>query len=227
MISLLRPSLPENFHGSAINTGSPVARRDNPQIGSQAMMGLMSSMANPSRSMIDAASVSAKSAADTAYGSMLRNMSRMGINPQSPRFVGQMRKLAAGRSAMEAAARNEASRAADQMAYGRFQGLLGAMQGAESQEASRAADANRQAQAFNASMIARTDAKRERRNQEKAQLAEMRGFANALRGAGVNRMPAPAKPNPSLAEALASSRTPTDTPELPRFTGFTQSFNRR
>ena len=166
MISLMKPTR--------------IVMRDNPQSSSQSLMGLMSSLANPARSMIDSAAMGAKSAANTAYGSMMRNMSRMGINPQSPRFVGQMRKMAAGRAAMEASARNEASRDADQVAYGRFQGLLGAAQGAESQRASQRAAANQQAQTFNMAMMNRTDAKRDSRQQAEAQAAEAKAAQDVI-----------------------------------------------
>lgn len=189
-----------------------VVMRDSPQPSSQSLMGLMSSLANPARSMIDSAAMGAKSAANTAYGSMIRNMSRMGINPQSPRFVGQMRKMAAGRSAMEASARNEASRDADQLAYGRFQGLLGAAQGAEAQDANRRAAANQQAQAFNMAMMNRTDAKRDARQQAEAQAAEAKAAQdvidawnrrNPIMGGAAPRTPAAANGALNLSRLLS------------------------
>jgi hypothetical protein len=79
----------------------------------------------------------AKSAADSAYGAMIRNLSRMGVNPQAPRFAGTMRKWAAGRSAMEAAARNDAARKGQGDTFGRMFSLYGAMNSNDEAERNR------------------------------------------------------------------------------------------
>jgi len=101
---------------------------------------LLGQVDSGSRGAIDEAAVGAKSAADTAYGAMIRNLSRMGVNPQSPRFAATMGDWAANRAAMEAAARNQASRDASRDSFGRRFSLYGAMQGSEE------ADRNRQFQ---------------------------------------------------------------------------------
>jgi hypothetical protein len=84
---------------------------------SNALLRQLYATSDPSRGLIDRAAVGAKSAANTAYGSMIRNLSRAGVNAQSPRFAAQMKDWSAGRAAMEAGARNDASEAGSRAAY--------------------------------------------------------------------------------------------------------------
>lgn len=102
---------------------------------------LLGQVNSGSRGLIDEAAMGAKSAADSAYGAMIRNLSRMGVNPQSPRFAGTMRQWAADRTATEAAARNDAARKGQGDTFGRMFSLYNALQ--ETDEAER----NRQFQA--------------------------------------------------------------------------------
>lgn len=80
------------------------------------------------RSAISEAAMGAKSASDTAYGAMMRNMSRMGVRPGSPRMAGSMRKWAADRMAIEATARNNAGALARRDQFANQFSLYGAMQ---------------------------------------------------------------------------------------------------
>ncbi len=98
---------------------------------------LLGQVNSGSRGLIDEAAMGAKSAADSAYGAMIRNLSRMGVNPQAPRFAGTMRKWAAGRSAMEAAARNDAARKGQGDTFGRMFSLYNAMQDTDEAERNR------------------------------------------------------------------------------------------
>lgn len=103
----------------------------------EALLNSLLGSADPSRNLIDEAALGAKSAADTAYGAMIRNLSRMGVNPNAPRFAGTMRKWAANRLATEAAARNEAARAGQGLAFQRRMSLWGALQGQDEAERNR------------------------------------------------------------------------------------------
>jgi hypothetical protein len=181
---------------------------------------------DPSRSMIDTAAVGAKSAADTAYGGMIRNLSRMGVNPNAPRFAATMKDWAAQRAAMEAGARNAAARAGAETAYGRKFNLFQAMNAQEENDKQRAfsAEQNRIArEAENARFVynqnmeaqARRDALGQQDRAAKAQLAEAKGYAEALAAAGKGTgAAATSKPSSVIQEALAASRTPTTAPSL-------------
>jgi hypothetical protein len=79
-------------------------------------------------SAVSDAAMGAKSAASTAYGSMVRNMTRMGIRPNSGRFMGGMRKWAADRAAIEATARNNAASLARRDQFANQFSIYGAMQ---------------------------------------------------------------------------------------------------
>jgi hypothetical protein len=177
--------------------------------------------------MIDTAAVGAKSAADTAYGGMIRNLSRMGVNPNAPRFAATMKDWAAQRAAMEAGARNTAARAGAETAYGRKFNLFQAMNAQEENDKQRAfsAEQNRiSREAENARFVynqnmeaqARRDAAGQQDRAAKAQLAEAKGYAEALAaaGKGTGAGAATSKPSSVIQEALAASRTPTTTPSL-------------
>jgi len=98
---------------------------------------LLGQVNSGNRGLIDEAAMGAKSAADSAYGAMIRNLSRMCVNPQATRFAGTMRKWAAGRSAMEAAARNDAARKGQGDTFGRMFSLYGAMNSNDEAERNR------------------------------------------------------------------------------------------
>lgn len=145
---------------------------------------LLNQANNTGRGYIDEAAMGAKSAADTAYGAMIRNMSRMGVNPQSPRFAAQMGKWASGRSAMEAAARNEAARAGQREGFGRQMSLWNALSGLEEGDKSRNFQAG-QANAARAFEFNQAQQQREwnvadRGLMAEADKAEQEAFLNAL-----------------------------------------------
>lgn len=123
MISLIKPY--------ARGTGAP-------SVGTGMFASLVANL-DPSRNLIDRAAVGAKSAANTAYGAMVRNMSRMGVNANSPRFAAQMKDWAANRAATEAGARNDASIAGNREAYANRFSLWNAMNANEQTDRARAA----------------------------------------------------------------------------------------
>jgi hypothetical protein len=187
--------------------------------------------ADPSRSMIDTAAVGAKSAADTAYGGMIRNLSRMGVNPNAPRFAATMKDWAAQRAAMEAGARNTAARAGADTAFGRKYNLFQAMKSSEESDKQRAfqAEQNRIGrEADNARFVydqqmaaqARRDAAGQQDRAAKAQLAEAKGYAEALAAAGKGAGSSGGS-NSTLREAMAAAKTPTAMPAAPKANYFT------
>ena len=106
-----------------------------------------SGLSSGMRGNIDNAAVNAKSSADSAYGAMIRNLSRMGVNANSPRFAGSMRKWAAGRAAMEAGARNAAEREGANAASSRNYNMSQAMLSANESERARQFSADQAAMA--------------------------------------------------------------------------------
>lgn len=156
-----------------------------PQNTSQALLNsLLNQATNTGRGYIDEAAMGAKSAADTAYGAMIRNMSRMGVNPQSPRFAAQMGKWANNRAATEAAARNEASRAGQREGFGRQMSLWNAITGLEESDKSRGFQAG-QAEASRAFSREQTQQQRgwnvaDRGLMAEADRAETEAFLQAL-----------------------------------------------
>lgn len=79
----------------------------------------------------DRAAITSNQAFDESKGVQDRTLSRMGINPNSGRFVGLQTQWGLARAAAEAGARTRASQDAEQTAFGRQAQLLGiANQGA-------------------------------------------------------------------------------------------------
>jgi hypothetical protein len=75
----------------------------------------------------DRASVDVGSAYDKAQGINTRAMSRMGVNPNSPRFAGLIQDVNLRRAASEAGEVNRARRAADDVNYARKRDVAGLM----------------------------------------------------------------------------------------------------
>jgi hypothetical protein len=146
-----------------------------------------SGLSSGMRGNIDNAAVNAKSAADSAYGAMIRNLSRMGVNANSPRFAGSMRKWAAGRAAMEAGARNAAEReganAASSRNYNMSQAMLSANEAERARQFSAAqAELARRQDEIQAARA--EDAKtKEGERQARVALAEQRGYEEAIKAA--------------------------------------------
>ena len=208
-------------------SSAPAASMTSPNGGTaSSLLNSLLGQSDPSRSMIDTAAVGAKSAADTAYGGMIRNLSRMGVNPNAPRFAATMKDWAAQRAAMEAGARNTAARAGAETAYGRKFNLFQAMNSQEENDKQRAfsAEQNRiSREAENARFAyqqqmddqARRDALGQQDRAAKAQLAEAKGYAEALAAAGKGTGAAfTRKPSSVIQEALDASRTPTTAPSV-------------
>jgi len=175
-----------------------------------------SGLSSGMRGNIDNAAVNAKSAADSAYGAMIRNLSRMGVNANSPRFAGSMRKWAAGRAAMEAGARNTAEREGANAASSRNYNMSQAMLSANEAERSRQFSAAQAAMARDqdAAQAARAEAGRanDAQRQGRVALAEQRGYEAATKAAqkAAGAAPAPAAPSRMLPSNLDTNAVEAD-----------------
>lgn len=124
----------------------------------------------------DRAAVTSGQAFDESQGIQNRLLSRMGINPNSGRFVGLQTQWGLARAAAEAGARTKAMQDAEEVAYGRQRDLLGYTSGQQ--------EAGRRQQALGAGMGADTAGKYSALSGQYGQLASEQEQAGAMTKAG-------------------------------------------